>query len=84
MCVAECPSANEFGVRNNPVCVDEVDTTDFQNLTDIENLVSDKIIVCSFSRLSTDVLYGACMLFLKETSGLDPTGEMCSLLYRQH
>ena len=45
MCVAECPSANEFGVRSNPVCVEEVNTADFQNLTDIENLVSDRVIV---------------------------------------
>lgn len=30
-----CPIANEFGVRNNPVCVDGVDTTQFQNVTDV-------------------------------------------------
>lgn len=36
MCVAHCPTANEFGVRSNPVCVDSVPTeiTDqFVNLT---------------------------------------------------
>lgn len=56
VCVAECPSEYEFGVRNNPVCVDDVNTEDFQNLTDIENLVSDRIIVRLFSTQCTGVL----------------------------
>ena len=33
VCVESCPSANEFGVRDNPVCVDSVMTADFVNLT---------------------------------------------------
>ena len=32
----ECPEDNEFGVRDNPVCVDEVDTERYQNITDID------------------------------------------------
>ena len=32
--MSECPTANEFGVRNNPVCIDEVDTSQFTNLDD--------------------------------------------------
>ena len=32
----ECPEENEHGVRSNPVCVDEVDTTQFMNLTDVD------------------------------------------------
>ena len=31
--MAECPSVNEFGVRDNPVCVDSVDTSNFVNIT---------------------------------------------------
>ena len=33
VCVSECPTANEFGVRSNPVCVDEVDTSRFTNIS---------------------------------------------------
>ena len=40
VCVSECPTANEFGVRNNPVCIDGVDTTAFVNLTSSSNLLS--------------------------------------------
>ena len=36
VCVDECPEDNEFGVRDNPVCVDEVDTERYQNITDID------------------------------------------------
>ena len=32
VCVEECPSENEVGVRNNPVCVDSVDTSEFTNI----------------------------------------------------
>ena len=28
-----CPAVNEFGVRNNPVCIDSVDTSGFVNIT---------------------------------------------------
>ena len=28
-----CPEVNEFGVRNNPVCIDSVDTSQFINIT---------------------------------------------------
>jgi len=31
--VERCPDANEFGVRDNPVCVDSVDTSNFVNIT---------------------------------------------------
>ncbi len=31
--MSACPSANEFGVRSNPVCVDEVDTSRFSNIS---------------------------------------------------
>ena len=34
--MSECPSANEFGVRSNPVCVDSVDTAPFANITNID------------------------------------------------
>ena len=30
----ECPDENEFGVRDFPVCVDEVDPNKYQNLTE--------------------------------------------------
>ena len=33
VCVERCPDANEFGVRDNPVCVDSVDTSNFVNIT---------------------------------------------------
>ena len=32
----DCPDENEHGVRNNPVCVDEVDTSRYANLTDVD------------------------------------------------
>ena len=33
VCVDRCPAANEFGVRNNPVCIDSVDTSGFVDIT---------------------------------------------------
>ena len=38
VCVSECPTMNEFGVRSNPVCVDSVNTTPFTNITSIDFL----------------------------------------------
>ena len=32
VCVEACPTMNELGLRENPVCVDGVDTTPFQNI----------------------------------------------------
>jgi choline transporter-like protein 2/4/5 len=32
VCVDECPDSNSIGVRDNPVCVDEVNTTMYQNV----------------------------------------------------
>ena len=42
VCVSTCPTANEFGVRPNPVCVDGVNTTPFANINsvDLENVTS--------------------------------------------
>ena len=38
MCVSEYPTANEFAVWSNPVCVDEVDTAKFANISvDLSN-----------------------------------------------
>eukprot|EP00731_Ephydatia_muelleri_P024033 Em0016g304a len=34
VCVAECPSKAELGLRNNPVCVDGVNTSQFLNISD--------------------------------------------------
>ena len=33
VCVDRCPAVNEFGVRNNPVCIDSVDTSQFVDIT---------------------------------------------------
>lgn len=50
--MSECPTANEFGVRSNPVCVDEVDTSRFSNIsvdiTDISSVTetSSNVAVC--------------------------------------
>ena len=38
VCVSECPTANEFGVRNNPVCVEEVDTSPFDDITSVSDI----------------------------------------------
>ncbi|CAI8016272.1 Choline transporter-like protein 4 [Geodia barretti] len=42
--VAECPEENEFGVRNNPVCVDEVDPDKYRNVTDLNSFDSAGLI----------------------------------------
>ena len=34
--MSECPTDIEFGVRDNPVCVDSVDTTPFVNITSVD------------------------------------------------
>ena len=34
VCVEECPSENEVGVRNNPVCVDEETSAKYANVED--------------------------------------------------
>jgi choline transporter-like protein 2/4/5 len=44
VCVAECPEENEFGVRNNPVCVDEVDPDKYRNVTDLNSFDSTELI----------------------------------------
>ena len=47
--MSECPTANEFGVRNNPVCVDSVDTSQFTNLDDVTAAPAIAVSVFSFS-----------------------------------
>jgi flavoprotein len=47
VCVAECPEENEFGVRNNPVCVDEVDPDKYRNVTDLNSFDSTELIAVS-------------------------------------
>jgi len=37
VCVEHCPSRNEVGVRRNPVCVDDVDTSIFD---DVDNNIA--------------------------------------------
>lgn len=51
VCVSQCPTANEFGVRNSPVCVDGVETARFANITNF-NIVDP----VSFISASEDVL----------------------------
>ena len=46
VCVSECPDENEVGVRNNPVCVDEVDPNKYQNVTDVSFSNAALIKVC--------------------------------------
>ena len=43
----ECPDENEFGVRNNPVCVDEVDSSRYQNVTNVDAIDSATLIMVS-------------------------------------
>ena len=38
VCVSTCPTANEFGVRPNPVCVDGIHTTVFADITSVDLL----------------------------------------------
>ena len=38
VCVEECPSENEVGVRNNPVCVDEAISSQYANVEDDRSL----------------------------------------------
>ncbi|CAI7988530.1 Choline transporter-like protein 2 [Geodia barretti] len=45
VCVAECPEENEFGVRNNPVCVDEVDPDKYRNVTDLNSGDSNPLVL---------------------------------------
>ena len=46
VCVDRCPEANEFGVRNNPVCVDSVDTSQFVDITDASvDVAADRVLV---------------------------------------
>ena len=52
--MSECPTSNEFGVRNNPVCVDGVNTSRFMNLDDITAVPDIK--VSSLSHTYTLVL----------------------------
>ena len=39
MCVKECPNENEVGVRDFPVCVDEVDPNMYTNVIDNPDLI---------------------------------------------
>ena len=41
-----CPEVNEFGVRNNPVCIDSVDTSEFINITNGGvTVAADRVVV---------------------------------------
>ena len=56
VCVSECPTANEFGVRNNPVCVEDVDTSRFMNLDDITAVSDIRVSSLSLSLSHTNPL----------------------------
>ena len=45
--MVECPEENEFGVRNNPVCVDEVDPDKYRNVTDLNFGDSNPLVLVS-------------------------------------
>lgn len=45
VCVKECPDENEFGVRDDPVCIDEVDTDIYQNITGGFNLIDSSELI---------------------------------------
>ena len=47
-----CPTKNELGLRENPVCLDGVDTTQFQNFTSLTDPTA----------IAKAVAVGACML----------------------
>lgn len=54
VCVRDCPTANEFGVRDNPVCVDTVNTEQFRNISgDVRTTASN--IVVSYSLRTSEV-----------------------------
>ncbi len=57
--MSECPSANEFGVRSNPVCVDSVDTTLFTNITNI-----DFTDISSVTGSSGNIAVSACIIII--------------------
>lgn len=44
--MSECPSANELGLRSNPICVDGVDTSRYANLSDLSADTVDRVAVC--------------------------------------
>ena len=59
-----CPAANEFGVRNNPVCIDSVDTSGFVDITngnpvDIATRVSVRKIVAYNPAWFIDITNGS-------------------------
>ena len=43
VCVSECPTANEFGERNNPVCVDGVETSRFVMILPVHLISSHRL-----------------------------------------
>ena len=45
--MSECPTANEFGVRDNPVCVEGVTTSNFTSLSDPSLDTAQAVVVSS-------------------------------------
>ena len=48
VCVEECPSENEVGVRNNPVCVDSVDTSLYTDIGGDVTLQAVSLLCCLY------------------------------------
>ena len=58
VCVDRCPEVNEFGVRNNPVCIDSVDTSGFTNITNGGvTVTADRVVVRRI------LLFFVCLFF---------------------
>ncbi len=62
VCVDECPEENEFGVRDNPICVEEVDTRPYANLTGVDLDDLDSVETTAFAIKVMGVCIG-CIFF---------------------
>ena len=62
--MSECPTANEFGVRNNPVCVESVNTSSFDDITSVSDIKVSSLFLSLSLSLSHTHTYSLSLIIL--------------------
>ena len=57
----DCPDKNEFGVRDDPVCIDEVDTEIYQNITGGFDLIESSELISVSGNAVTKRVRAGCL-----------------------
>ena len=84
VCVETCPDANEIGVRDNPVCVEGVDTSRFVNITAGVDLLNPLSVAGAGERVQVSLFNVYCsqtLVYMYSSSLIiDPANYICGLM----